>query len=1087
MVPGRRRAGVPESGARLGALGLEDARAVAGVDAQLVDGPGQGELRAAQVLDEVPAAHRAPLLELGQHPVHAAEPCCHALGGRDRTGQHAVPVEQHLRQRVRQQRRVGLAHRQRGPAPAAPTRRGGRRRRAGDCEPGAAHGPGPSRLLRGAVGAAGAAEVLSQHREAVVRDPARPHQVPQHLEHRGRGGVGKLGDAGQEEPAGTREQVEDGAVQVGVERASLLEPDRRRQGERRPVRQVEAHEPVAAARAGQPRMPAPQHLAHGRQLVEQGGGVVRDTGRQHQGLEGRRRHRGPGELLDDPQHTVEAAQHAAARAARRRDPVPARQEHAERLGLDRLDLGPQRGERAAAQGEQHLGVAPLVAGAAERLRPQPPARQHAHRLEPRERLARDGDTEPEPARDVDHAERSVRARVPPQQVAERVGHGLGERLGHTHGKRHAERVPQAAGVLGDGPLLGVARGHARQPAEAHPDDAPSTLEVGQPADDLVADVFAGAGAQRLQRVGPRAAQHVPQVLGVAGLAIGRERLQLGLRALDRGRVEQVGELRRALVAEELRQQGGVERERGRAALGEGRVAVVQELCGVPEQQRLRERRGRRRRDLDEPHATRGEVGHEVAQRGDVEVVLQALARGLEHDREFGELGRDREQLRGPLTLLPQRLAPVRAASRQQQGARGRLPEAGGEHDRRAELVAHGVEHLVGVDQEILGRDAGVPGRHAVRRGAAGLPAGPRPPEVPSDVPGVGQPQHDPVVGVHRCDVEPVPLTQPRPDHERPRRVHARAERRVDHHAPVAELVAEALDDDGAVVGQPARRLALLGEVRGEVVGRPGVEPGVAQARAPEHRVGAQRHVRLPDERPDRAAELGGPPGGVALPEREPAGQAGCGRHEHPVGRDVLDAPRGRAKGERVAHAGLVDHLLVELAHALAPARRAALGSAVAREVDPVQATVRDRAAARGGEPQRPGASGEQARAAVPHDACSQLGEVLARVPAREHVEHGVPGGVAQRRERRRPADQGEQLVGLPVVDGERGHHLLGEDVERVGRDMEAFDLASLHPLRHHGGGHEVAAERREDDAARDRAHLVARATDALQAARDRRR
>src|SRR5690606_41953803 len=43
--------------------------------------------------------------------------------------------------------------------------------------------------------------------------------------------------------------------------------------------------------------------------------------------------------------------------------------------------------------------------------------------------------------------------------------------------------------------------------------------------------------------------------------------------------------------------------------------------------------------------------------------------------------------------------------------------------------------------------------------------------------------------------------------------------------------------------------------------------------------------------------------------------AGGRRHEHPVGGDVLDAPRARAEDEHVAHAGLVHHLLVQLADA----------------------------------------------------------------------------------------------------------------------------------------------------------------------------
>jgi hypothetical protein len=42
--------------------------------------------------------------------------------------------------------------------------------------------------------------------------------------------------------------------------------------------------------------------------------------------------------------------------------LPGGAEAAQRLGLDRLDLLAQPGQRAAAQLAQHLGVAPLGAG-----------------------------------------------------------------------------------------------------------------------------------------------------------------------------------------------------------------------------------------------------------------------------------------------------------------------------------------------------------------------------------------------------------------------------------------------------------------------------------------------------------------------------------------------------------------------------------------------------------------------------------------------------------------------------------------------------------------------------------------------------
>src|SRR5947208_1398957 len=81
-----------------------------------------------------------------------------------------------------------------------------------------------------------------------------------------------------------------------------------------------------------------------------------------------------------------------------------------------------------------------------------------------------------------------------------------------------------------------------------------------------------------------------------------------------------------------------------------------------------------------------------------------------------------------------------------------------------------------------------------------------------------------------------------------------------------------------------------------------------------------------------AAELDRGPDRVSLPERDRAGQAGRRRDDHAVARDLLDSPGRRAEQERLARARLVDHLLVELAHA-----------AAVRQVDAVEAAVGNRA------------------------------------------------------------------------------------------------------------------------------------------------
>src|SRR5690606_6999350 len=137
--------------------------------------------------------------------------------------------------------------------------------------------------------------------------------------------------------------------------------------------------------------------------------------------------------------------------------------------------------------------------------------------------------------------------------------------------------------------------------------------------------------------------------------------------------------------------------------------------------------------------------------------------------------------------------------------------------------------------------------------------------------------------------------------------------------PVAELVGEGLDHDRAVVGHAARREALGAHVVEHVLARPRVE-----ARAVEElveRPGVSRAVGLvhgAHPRPGRFPELGWAARGVALPERQATRLPGGRGHDDAVPGDLLDAPRARAEGDRVARARLVDHLLVELAHA-APA------------------------------------------------------------------------------------------------------------------------------------------------------------------------
>ncbi len=555
--------------------------------------------------------------------------------------------------------------------------------------------------------------------------------------------------------------------------------------------------------------------------------------------------------------------------------------------------------------------------------------------------------------------------------------------------------------------------------------------------------------QLLQRAG------APVELGplvVVGGGRHRQPLQLAVGAQHLLGVEQVGQPGAGRVtAQQLGQQVGVERQRGGTALGQRRVALVEELRDVAEQQRAGERRRLVGGHLHDPHLARLEPAQQRLEPGHVEDVLQALAHGLEHDREGRVAGGDLEQRRRPLPLLPQRLAAVGAPARQQQGAGRALAEPRREQRGPAEPVGDPLLHRRRLDQERLQHlgPVGAAGRlRVVQRGTVTRVAV----ELATPGPGVevGHAQHDAVVGGHRLHVEPVRLAHRAAQGERPRRVHLGAEGGVHDDPPVAELVAEALDHDGAVVGQVAGGRALLAQVPDQVVGGPAVEPAGRQALA-SGVVG--QGVDLADELAHGAAQLERTALLVAVPERELAGLPGRGRDQHLVVRDVLDPPGGGAEGEHVTHPRLVDHLLVELADPasalLAP------GALAGGEEDAVQPAVGDGAAAGDGEALRPGPARERAGDAVPDEPRPQLGELLAGVAAREHVEHGLQDGPGERRERSRAPHQVVQLVDVPVVHRRHRDDLLGEHVERGGRHAQRLDLARPHALGDHGHGHQV--------------------------------
>ena len=222
--------------------------------------------------------------------------------------------------------------------------------------------------------------------------------------------------------------------------------------------------------------------------------------------------------------------------------------------------------------------------------------------------------------------------------------------------------------------------------------------------------------------------------------------QVALDVLQRTRVDQVAQL---LLPEQLAKEVAVERERLRPPLGRRSVVLVHVRGDVVEEERGRVRRGGRGLDVDDVDLARAQALEQPLERGQVEDVLEALAVGLEHDRERRVLAGDLEQRLRLQPLLPERRPLARPAARDQERAAGVLAEARAEERGLPHLLHDQVVELVGVGDQILG------GRRHV---------------------GVGQVEGDPVVRPDRLRVHPEGVAQPRADRHRPRRVHAGAER-----------------------------------------------------------------------------------------------------------------------------------------------------------------------------------------------------------------------------------------------------------------------------------------------------------------------
>ena len=343
--------------------------------------------------------------------------------------------------------------------------------------------------------------------------------------------------------------------------------------------------------------------------------------------------------------------------------MPVDEEAPEDGGLDRLHLVTKPRQRAPPQRPQHLRVAPLAAVTAgtelalddaSALGKPSQGAEHDARAEPEARarlsLAVNGRMRP---RVAPHEFRH--RRPPPARAAPRAG-------------------PSAAACR-------VRRDSGRHPPRRWP--APRPRHV--PAGPAARSISAGSAAREaVYRARPQLVRHQvaePQQQIVDGVRRSGVKALLAAAAARRGGIERLGvqQLAQLALANQFAQLRLVHGQCLRAALGQRCVAVVEVVGDVAEQERRGKRRRRAHVHRRHSHRTAAHFRQQIHERRHVEDVAQALAIGLEDDRERSEASGDRQQVGRALALLPERRARAGPAARQQQRPPCRFAEPGREH------------------------------------------------------------------------------------------------------------------------------------------------------------------------------------------------------------------------------------------------------------------------------------------------------------------------------------------------------------------------------------------------------------------------
>ena len=207
-------------------------------------------------------------------------------------------------------------------------------------------------------------------------------------------------------------------------------------------------------------------------------------------------------------------------------------------------------------------------------------------------------------------------------------------------------------------------------------------------------------------------------------------------------------------------------------------------------------------------------------------------------------------------------------------------------------------------------------------------------------------------------------------------MHLGTKRRQDAYSPVADLVTEAFDHDGVVVGYNARRLPLVPDVVDDVVCSQDIEP-VTRRQPIDGCFGAEI-AHLANERAERLAQLHWTSRTVPMPERHLARLPRSRSYDDPLEGDVLDPPRGRAEKEGFTGSRFVHHLFIQLTDPRPIGQEHA-----------VEATIRDRARIGNREPLRARPATNRCTHSIPNDPRTKLAELLRGISARQQIEHPI--------------------------------------------------------------------------------------------------